>query len=184
MALRPLVLKSTLPRLFPTFRCYQKPAFHSKGMPQNVLQCNISRRIGVIALTAAALLAREAIFREDIANAFDFRMVAPDQTVEQAESGIRDHAQSLLQVKVLVESESWSEAQKALRASSASLKQDIYALINSKPASERPQLRKLYSDLFNGVTKLDYAARDKDVSRVHQCYENVVVTLDRILSRL
>lgn len=154
MALKPLVSKCTLPHLYPTFMCYQQPAFRSKGMPQNVLQCNIRRRIGVIAVTASTMLAREAIFREDIANAFEFRMVAPGQTVEQAESGIRYHAQSLLHVKALLESESWSEAQKALRASSASLKQDIYTLINNKPATERPQLRKLYSDLFNGVAKV------------------------------
>lgn len=103
---------------------------------------------------ASALLARDAIFREDMANAFDFRLVAPDQTVEQAESGIRDHAESLLQVKALLEAESWGAAQKALRSSSGYLKQDIYTIIQTKPASERRQLRKLYSDLFNNVTKV------------------------------
>ncbi|KAI9160679.1 hypothetical protein LWI28_010601 [Acer negundo] len=135
-------------------------------------------------MASTVLLAREAIFGEGIANAFDLRMVAPDQTVEQAESGIRDHARSLLQVKALLESESWSEAQKTLRTSSSYLKQDIYTLIQIKPASERSQLRELYSDLFNNVTKLDYATRDKDESRVWQCYENIVVALDGILSTI
>lgn len=154
MALRLLVSKYTAPDMYPTFTCYLKTSLESRGMPPKILQCNISRRTGVIVVMASAMFAREAIFGEHIANAFDFGLVAPDQTVEQAESGIRDHAQSLLQVKAMLESESWDEAQRALRARSASLKHDIYTLIQVKPASERPQLRKLYSDLFNSVTKV------------------------------
>ncbi|KAK0596887.1 hypothetical protein LWI29_019887 [Acer saccharum] len=177
MALRPLVSKHNV---YPTFTCYQEPSFRSKETLRKVLQSNISRRT----MASTVLLAREAIFSGGIANAFDFRMVAPDQTVQQAESGIRDHVRSLLQVKALLESQSWSEAQKTLRTSSSYLKQDIYTLIQIKPASERPQLRELYSDLFNNVTKLDYATRDKDVSRVWQFYENIVVALDGILSTI
>ncbi|KAJ0099875.1 hypothetical protein Patl1_21239 [Pistacia atlantica] len=184
MALRSLVSKYNVTYITPTFTCYQKPTFDSRGMSQKVVQSNISRRIGLIAAMASALLARDAIFREDVANGFDFRLVAPDQTVEQAESRIRDHAESLLQVKALLEVESWGAAQKALRSSSGYLKQDIYTIIQTKPESERRQLRKLYSDLFNNVTKLDYAARDKDASRVWQCYENIAAALDRILSRI
>uniref|UniRef100_A0A2P2ILC4 Uncharacterized protein n=1 Tax=Rhizophora mucronata TaxID=61149 RepID=A0A2P2ILC4_RHIMU len=60
----------------------------------------------------------------------------------------------------------------------------MYILIQSKPGSERPQLRKLYSNLFNNVSKLDYAARDKDAARVWQCYENIVAALNDILSRI
>ncbi|KAL5745187.1 hypothetical protein ACOSP7_026333 [Xanthoceras sorbifolium] len=185
MALRPLVSKHNLHYVYPTITCYQKNSFRSKDTPRKVLQSNISRRIGVIAsMASSVLLAREAIFGEGIANAFDFRMVAPDQTVEEAEGGIRDHARSLLQVKALLESEAWGEAQKALRMSSSFLKQDIYTLIQIKPASERPHLRELYSDLFNNVTKLDYAARDRDASRVWQRYENIVNALNEILSRI
>ncbi|KAK2652491.1 hypothetical protein Ddye_012347 [Dipteronia dyeriana] len=173
MALRPLVSKHNV---YPTLSC-----FRSKETPRKVvLQSNISRRT----MASTVVLAREAIFGEGIANAFDLRLVGPDQSVEQAESGIRDHARSLLQVKASLESESWGEAQKTLRMSSSYLKQDIYTLIQIKPASERPQLRELYSHLFNNVTKLDYATREKDASRVWQCYKNIVVALDGILSRL
>ncbi|XP_076904034.1 psbQ-like protein 3, chloroplastic [Bidens hawaiensis] len=113
-----------------------------------------------------------------------FRMTVPDQTVEEAENGIREHAMSLVQVKKLLELESWKEAQKELRKSASYLKQDIYTIIQGKPGMERAQLRNLYSKLFNGVTGLDYAARDKDVPRVWSLYEDIVVTLDDILSRV
>ncbi|KAK1433675.1 hypothetical protein QVD17_10590 [Tagetes erecta] len=113
-----------------------------------------------------------------------FRMTVPDQTVEEAENGIREHATSLVQVKRLLETESWKEAQKELRKSASYLKQDIYTIIQGKPGDERAQLRNLYTKLFNGVTGLDYAARDKDVPRVWILYEDIVVTLDDILSRV
>lgn len=113
-----------------------------------------------------------------------FRMTVPDQTVEEAESGIREHATSLVQVKDLLELEAWKDAQKELRKSASYLKQDIYTIIQGKPGTERAQLRNLYSKLFNGVTELDYAARDKDVTRVWKLYEDIVVTLDDILSKV
>ncbi|EXB70645.1 Oxygen-evolving enhancer protein 3-1 [Morus notabilis] len=118
------------------------------------------------------------------ASALDMRMVAPEQTVEEAESGVRGHALGLLEVKGLIDSESWGDAQKFLRKSSSYLKRDLYTIIQARPSSERPQLRKLYFDLFSNVTKLDYAARDKDASRVLQCYDNIVVALNDILSRI
>lgn len=40
------------------------------------------------------------------------------------------------------------------------------------------------SSSFNGNLQLDYAARDKDASRVLQCYDNIVVALNDILSRI
>ncbi|KAI3521846.1 hypothetical protein L1887_11321 [Cichorium endivia] len=113
-----------------------------------------------------------------------FRMTVPDQTVEEAENGIREHAMNLVQVKDLLELESWKEAQKELRKSASYLKQDIYTIIQGKPGMERAQLRNLYSKLFNDVTGLDYAARDKDVPRVWKLYEDIVVTLDDILSKV
>lgn len=79
---------------------------------------------------------------------------------------------------------SWREAQRALRNRSALLKQDIYTIIQGKPGSERPLLRKMYSTLFNSVSRLDYAARDKDVTRVWQSYDNIVMALDDILPKL
>ncbi|KDP33185.1 hypothetical protein JCGZ_13450 [Jatropha curcas] len=182
MALRPSVSIQNLPTLL----CCLKPTFHSKEImsPQKLLQSNINRRIGAIVAVGSVILARKAILKPEIAFGLDMRMVAPDQTIEEAESVIRDHAQSLLDIKGLLESESWREAQKELRRSSSNLKLDIYTIIQSKPGSERPQLRKLYSDLFNNVTKLDYAARDKDGSRVWQYYGNIVVALDDILHRI
>lgn len=130
------------------------------------------------------LAGSEAIFGQQVAVGFELNMVAPDRTFEEAKSGIRDHAEALLEIKSLIEAESWREAQQVLRKNSSYLKQDIYTIIQGKPGSERPELRKLYSDLFNNATRLDYAARDKDVSRVWQCYENIVVALNDILSRI
>ncbi|CAI9787189.1 unnamed protein product [Fraxinus pennsylvanica] len=122
--------------------------------------------------------------KQDTANAIDFRMTVPDQSLEEAETGIKTHAQNLLQVKDLLLEESYKEAQKNLRKSSSLLKQDIYTIIQAKPGKERPPLRKLYSDLFNSVTRLDYAARDKDRTRVWECYHSIVLALDDILSRI
>ncbi|KAJ1386894.1 PsbQ-like domain superfamily [Sesbania bispinosa] len=110
--------------------------------------------------------------------------MAPGQTVEEALNGVQGHAQDLLQVKDLLELESWKAAQKALRQSSALLKKDIYTIIQSKPGNERPQLRKLYSFLFNNVTRLDYAARDKDGPEVWQRYKNIIVAVNDILSNI
>ncbi|KAL8477599.1 hypothetical protein ACS0TY_029775 [Phlomoides rotata] len=118
------------------------------------------------------------------AAAFDFRMTVPDQTVEEAELAIKPHAQSLVKIKDLLMAERWKEAQKELRKSSSLLKQDFYTIIQGKPYAERPRLRELYSDLFNGVTKLDYAARDKDKIRVWKSYHSIALSLHRILSAI
>ncbi|XP_071916075.1 psbQ-like protein 3, chloroplastic [Coffea arabica] len=152
------------------------------------LQRHITRRRATTNILAASVgvLAMEAISCQQTgtASGFDFGMTAPEQTLEEAESGIKGHAQSLIQVKELLEAESWNAAQRALRKCSAYLKQDIYTIIQAKPGSERPELRKLYSDLFNSVTRLDYAARDENVPRIWDCYGNVVSALSNILSRL
>ncbi|XP_054796510.1 psbQ-like protein 3, chloroplastic isoform X1 [Prosopis cineraria] len=184
MELRSFILQSTLTPLFPSFTCCIKPSFQSKKMDQKVYKLEISRRMGLLAAMTSIVLAGEGIFSTKIASGFDFGFVAPDQTIEEAESGVRSHAKALLQVKDLLETESWKEAQKALRRSSALLKKDIYTIINSKPGSERPPLRKLYSSLFNNVSRLDYAARDKDTQQVRQCYNNIVVAVNGILSRI
>lgn len=118
------------------------------------------------------------------ATAFDFRMTVPDQTLEEAETRIRSHATALLRVKDLLVSESWKEAQKSLRQSSSVLKQDIYTIIGARPAEERRRLRKMYSDLFNAVLRLEYAARDEDRIRVWECYHTIVLYLDDIFSTL
>ncbi|KAK4427695.1 hypothetical protein Salat_1538500 [Sesamum alatum] len=165
---------SLLPKLNPP------PLHHTTTTTTAAAAITTTRRSSLILAASASAL---FLFTKP-ATAFDFRMTVPDQTVEEAESGIQPHAQSLLGVKDLLMAESWKEAQKLLRKSSSLLKQDIYTIIQAKPAEERPRLRKLYSDLFNGVTKLDYAARDEDRIAVWECYDRVVSSLAHILSRL
>lgn len=154
MELRSLILQPHLTHLFPTFTCYVKPSF--QHLQQKELSPKISRRRGLAAITSL-ISGGEGILRTQIANAFEFKFVAPDMTIEEALSGVRDHAQDLLQVRDLLELESWKVAQKTLRQSSALLKKDIYTIIQSKPGIERPQLRKLYSTLFNNVTRVSAA---------------------------
>ncbi|CAN4088358.1 unnamed protein product [Withania somnifera] len=113
------------------------------------------------------------------ANAFDFRITTAEQTVEEAENGIQMHAHNVLQVKELLEAESWKEA---LRKSSSLLKQDIYTIIQAKQRPE--EWRKMYSILFNNVPRMNFAARDKDVPRVLECYDNIVLVLNNLLIRL
>ena len=124
-------------------------------MPQKVLGSNFSRRrVGGIAAMVSILLAQEVIFGQEVAEGFELKMVAPGQAFEEAMSEVRGHAQALLQIKSLIESESWGEAQKVLRKNSAYLKRDIYTIIQGIPGNERPELRKLYSNLFNNATRV------------------------------
>lgn len=110
---------------------------------------NISRRIGLgLGLGLTGSMAVGA------ANALDLKLIAPGQSLEEAESGIRGHAEALLEVRGLIESEAWKEAQKRLRSSSPPLKQDLHTIIEYKPPAERPPLRKLYSLLFNNITRV------------------------------
>ena len=110
-----------------------------------------------MAAITSLILGVNGNFGTQSANAFEFKFVAPDMTVEDALSGVRGHAQDLLHVRDLLELESWRAAQKTLRQSSAILKKDIYTIIQSKPGIERAQLRKLYSTLFNNVTRVSAA---------------------------
>ncbi|KAI8019733.1 hypothetical protein LOK49_LG04G01837 [Camellia lanceoleosa] len=176
MALVPL---NHFPTTFTTTN--PKPYFH----PQIVL----TRRSLTKSLTTSSLLliSKFTVLEAPNSIALDLSMTVPDQTTEQAESSIRAHAESLLGVKTLLESsppEEWKEAQKALRKRASYLKQDLYTIIQSKAGIERPRLRKLYSDLFNGVTRMDYAARDRDEARVWEFYGNVVEAVHEILSRI
>ncbi|GMI63394.1 hypothetical protein HRI_000008700 [Hibiscus trionum] len=155
--------------------CNEMPA-------KNLVHSNVNRRVGV--LLVATMASSSLLLEKAYGLELDLRMVAPDQTVEEAENGIQNHAKALLRVKDLIESKAWREAQKELRKSSSLLKQDIYTIIQGKPGNQRPQLRKLYSNLFNTVTKLDYAARDEDESQVLQCYDKIVLALNHVLSKL
>ncbi|CAN0913796.1 PsbQ-like protein 3, chloroplastic [Linum grandiflorum] len=103
-------------------------------------------------------------------------------TLEDAVSLIRGHAAALLEVKTLLEEESWSDAQRMLRKNSSNLKIDLSSIIQSKAPALRPRLRSLYSHLFNTVTKMDYAAREKDTAMVLELYEKMALDVKEILS--
>jgi hypothetical protein len=157
MALKtPLILQPNLSCYYPpTFTCCIKPSVGSGEMPRKVIGSNFSRRIGGTAVMGSVLWAGSvAIFGRQVALGFELNMVAPDRTFEEAKSGVREHGRDLLQIKSLIEAESWREAQQVLRKNSSYLKQDIYTIIQGKPGSERPELRKLYSDLFNNATRV------------------------------
>ncbi|KAI3921083.1 hypothetical protein MKX01_036062 [Papaver californicum] len=142
------------------------------------------RTIAIATLSSLVLLSKQAILTPEIGHCLDLRMTVPDQSLEEAEDGLRTHVRDLVNVKELIELESWRETQKALRKSSSLLKQDIYTIIQAQPGSEKSVLRKLYSELFNSVTKLDYAARSEDSPLVQECYRKIIVALNSILSRL
>lgn len=138
---------------------YYNPTFTScclkrRSLSQNSESNNFSKRRGIVTTMVSIASSMALSFDGKFASALDMRMVAPEQTVEEAESGVRGHAHGLLEVKGLIDSESWSDAQKFLRKSSSYLKRDLYTIIQGRPSSERPQLRKLYFDLFSNVTKV------------------------------
>ncbi|RRT52574.1 hypothetical protein B296_00050376 [Ensete ventricosum] len=190
----------------PGFVCrlhgHSKLGHAAPSLPEQLL---IGRRQATAATAvAAALHAMEAISGgSSVASALEFRFTAPEQTPEEADAVVKIHARELVRIKALIDSQSWREAQIALRDSSSYLKQDLYTIIQAKPGSQRPQLRKLYSHLFNDVSRvsplsssssfakrnlksalfvlqLDYAARDKDATRVQECFDNIVATLNEI----
>ncbi|WCJ25214.1 PsbQ-like 3 [Euphorbia peplus] len=160
-----------------------EPSVQSRTKQMVGLQCNVSRRIGVIATFGSDFLARQVIWRPENVYAMEVELEM-QQTIEEVSIRIREYEDSLKDVKAFLEVESWKDAQKVLRKSSTNLKLDLYTFIQTKPGSERPLLRQLYFNLFNNVTKLDYAARDKDASRVSQCYGNIVAAYNDILSKL
>ncbi|MBA0819495.1 hypothetical protein Gohar_022207 [Gossypium harknessii] len=181
IALRPVLVPYTSQTLLTS---HGKPTLmmkHSNEMSGKKLVYK-NRRVGILVITTTAASFSSSL--NNIACGLDLRMVAPDQTIEEAKNGIQNHAKGLLQVKDLIELKAWREAQKELRKSSSLLKQDIYTIIQAKPGNERQNLRKLYFNLFNSVSKLDYAARDEDESKVLQCYDKIVLALNEILSEL
>ncbi|KAL3721776.1 hypothetical protein ACJRO7_034163 [Eucalyptus globulus] len=137
------------------------PLHHPTDHPRPFV--SVTRRLALSSsLSSLVFSASPAILRPGPSKAFDFGFVKPGQTVEDAVRMVRGHAGSLLVVKPLLELGSWEEAQREMCESSALLKQDVYTIIQSRAGGERPRLRKLYSDLFNCVSRMDYAARDRD----------------------
>ncbi|WOL05868.1 psbQ-like protein 3, chloroplastic [Canna indica] len=164
------------PGLIPHLHGHSKPGHLSPTLQEQP----IGRRKATTAALASILLAKESVSSSNAASAFEFRFTAPEQTPEEADAVVKLHARDLVKIKAFMDSKSWREVQTALRESSALLKQDLYTIIQAKPGSQRPQLRKLYSDLFNNVSSLDYAARDQDANRVQECFDNIVATLNEI----
>lgn len=133
--------------------------------------------MAAIAATVASVVPMAAL-------AFEFGIIAPDQTLEEAQAGMRVHGQGLLAIKTLLDERSWREAQTELRENAGKLKQDLYTIIQAAPVGQRPELRKLYSNLFNNVTRLDYAARSKDENLVQEHYRNIVAILNDIITKI
>ncbi|WVZ86438.1 hypothetical protein U9M48_033217 [Paspalum notatum var. saurae] len=162
-----------------------KPPSHS-SKPRSQATTSSRRRLATAAgaLLACQLLPPAVAGRGAAAGAFDLRLTVPEQSAEEAEAVVRTHARNLLRVKQFIDARSWRELQAALRASAPNLKQDLYAIIQARPGGERPELRRLYSALFNSVTSLDYAARDKDELQVQEHYGNIVSALDEIFAKI
>ncbi|KAJ0242974.1 hypothetical protein HA466_0202270 [Hirschfeldia incana] len=126
--------------------------------------------------------------RSSSANAADlFNFMAPqpepERTIEMAEEGLRKNAENIREIKeIMIENKRWKEEGKELRRSASNMKQDLYLIIQAKPPKDRPLLRSLYSSLFNTITKMDYAARDGDATKVMEYYNSIAATLDNIFT--
>ncbi|KZV15376.1 Calcium ion binding protein isoform 1 [Dorcoceras hygrometricum] len=166
------------PSLPSSFQKLDYPLKPNYQIPSNAHPTRRSILLNILITTPTSIILAKS------ATALELRFTVPDQTLEEAENIIPIHAQSLLKVKDLLMVEAWVEAQKALRKSSSYLKQDLYTIIQGKPAKERPQLRKLYAALFNAVTMLDYAARDEDRVLVWDYWSTICSSLDLILSKI
>ncbi|XP_062226208.1 psbQ-like protein 3, chloroplastic [Phragmites australis] len=158
----------------------------SNGQQQSQRPATSRRVATTAAVVSTALLATQLLAPTApcSAGAFDLRITVPEQSSEEAEAVVRTHARNLVRVKQFIDARAWRELQAALRASASNLKQDLYAIIQASPASQRPELRRLYSDLFNSVTSLDYAARDKDELQVQEYYGNIVSALEEIFAKI
>jgi hypothetical protein len=141
----------------------------------------ISRR-RLAAIASTALLASSSRLLAPAgargAGSFDLRITVPEESSEEAEAVVRAHARNLLRVKRLIDAAAWRELQAELRASASNLKQDLYAIIQASPASQRSELRELYSDLFNSVTDVSTAKFTQDVAS-HSWLANRTLNLER-----
>ncbi|KAF3322286.1 psbQ-like protein 3 [Carex littledalei] len=144
----------------------------------------ISRRYLTSISLGATLLYKDFFCATNNASSVEFQLMTPGQSPEEAKTQIKLHARNLLKIKPFIDSESWKEVRIALRESSSLLKQDLYTIIQTKPTSERGELRRLYSDLFNNVTTLINAAEDKDENQVQECYDNIATDLNKIFARI
>lgn len=139
---------SPISSAIPRWRCYRP------GHATQILRRQLTRRRFTAAALTTAFLVKETFSNSNDASSFEFGFTVPDQTLEEADAGVKVHARDLLQIKDFIDSKSWKEAQLALRERSSYLKQDLYTIIQAKPGSQRLQLRKLYSNLFNNVYRV------------------------------
>ncbi|EOA24790.1 hypothetical protein CARUB_v10018070mg [Capsella rubella] len=151
------------------------------------------RRRDVLLSISGTLIPQLLFFdssRYSSANAADFFNFGapppePERTVELAQEGLRKNAEYIKRIKeMMIEKKLWKEGGKELRRSASNMKQDFYLIIQAKPPKDRPLFRSLYSTLFNSITKMDYAARDEDETKVLEYYKNVVAILDDIFLRI
>lgn len=145
----------TFQALAASLSCAQnKPTKPPSNGQQQRQKPTTSRRLATAAAVSAALLASQLLPTTTCAGAFDLRITVPEQSSEEAESVVKTHARNLVRVKEFIDTRSWRELQTALRASASNLKQDLYTIIQASPVSRRPELRRLYSDLFDNVTSV------------------------------
>lgn len=135
------------PSLFHSFKNFST-SYH----PKNHECLLISRRYLTSISLGATLLYKDFFCASNTASSVEFQLMTPGQSPEEAKTQIKLHARNLLKIKRFIDSESWKDVQIALKESSPLLKQDLYTIIQTTPARERGELRKLYSDLFNNVT--------------------------------
>lgn len=164
-----------------------KPPKQQSQRPRAATSSSSSSSRRRLAATAGAIILASQLLppvASSAAGTFDLQLMLPEKSSEEAEAVVRIHARNLLGVKRFIDAGAWRELQAALRSSASNLKQDLYAIIQARPTGQRPELRRLYSDLFNSVTSLDYAARDKDALQVQEHYGNIVSALDEIFSKI
>jgi len=144
----------------PPSKSNSKQQSQRPGAPAAASATTSRRRLATAA--GAAVLASQLLppVASSAAGTFDLRLTLPEKSSEEAEAVVRTHARNLLGVKRFIDAGAWRELQAALRASASNLKQDLYAIIQARPTGQRPELLRLYSDLFNSVTSVSSAARN------------------------
>ncbi|CDY58679.1 BnaCnng33580D [Brassica napus] len=121
------------------------------------------------------------------ADLFSFLAPQPEpvRTVEMAKEGLRKNGENIKKIKeIMIENKRWKEGGTELRRTASNMKQDLYLIIQAKPPKDRPLLRSFYSSLFSTITKLDYAARDGDATKVMEYYKSIAAIIDNIFTRI
>ncbi|ERN09522.1 hypothetical protein AMTR_s00029p00134700 [Amborella trichopoda] len=110
------------------------------------------RTLTLSSLTAITATSKTLFISPSPALSLDFRITTPDLTPEEAKSRAQKHAEELKKLESLISEASWKDAQKFLRLNASPLRVELNTIIQSRPGEQRPQLRNLYSKIFNSVT--------------------------------